>query len=292
MKRDYRATYTVIRIDPAFLPLSKDAKLYWHTAKLELPVHGIGVCLPHTIAGLASMTVAEAERAEAELRAANWIKREGAVLWIVNGLRHTPNLSPKDPKHCEYIGKLLTSLPRDSELLAEFKQHYTEWFGGPTDAPLEPLPSTIGSNKKEKEEREQREAVADGGAIDLVRAANQGMRDNPAIAEALNPIPSTHGTAAELLDRLTTGGVPIPFAVSAIYTAAKSYRPQGRNRQVRAMTYFADAVLSAWEKQAALAATEGTRPPAAPDVPRVNGRHLGAGGKTYQNALRVLGDVA
>lgn len=286
MKRDYRATYTVIRVDAAFLPLSKDAKLYWHTAKLELPVHGIGVCLPHTIAGLASMTVEEASRADAELVASNWTKREGAILWIVNGLRHTPNLSPNDEKHREYIRRLLTDLPRESALLAEFKQHYAEWFpGGPSDAPSEPHGSTTGSNKKEKEERE--EPVV-SGAIDLVRAANQGMRDNPKIGEQLNPIPATHGTAATLAERLTTAGVPTDFAVSMIYTAAKAYRPEGRNRQVRAMTYFADAVLSAWEKHVALEATDGARPPALPDASPIAGS-IGTGEKSFRNARKALG---
>lgn len=134
-KREYRATYTVLRVDPAFLPLSKDAKLYWHTAKLELPVSGIGVCLAHTIAGLASLSLEEAQHAEAELSAAGWLKREGAILWIVNGLRHTPNLKPKDEKHRIHIQRLLKDLPRDNDLVAEFRAYYAEWLEGPSDAP-------------------------------------------------------------------------------------------------------------------------------------------------------------
>lgn len=127
-KRDYRAIYTVLRIDPDFLSLRANAKLYFYTAKMELPTPGIGVCLTHTMAGLCGLDVESTLVAERELIEHGWIRREGAVLWIVNGLEHTPSLSPKDRKHCTYVAQTLKDLPGSNSLKAAFMERYREWF--------------------------------------------------------------------------------------------------------------------------------------------------------------------
>lgn len=183
-RREYRAVYTVLRVDPAFLPLSKDAKLYWHTAKLELPVSGIGVCLPHTIAGLASMTIDEAQAAEAELVAAGWMARSGAVLWIINGLRHTPSLSPADAKHRKHIAVLLADLPRENALVAAFRDYYAEWF----DEPAAPPPTEGASEGPTK------------GHPEGVGSKEEGRRKK----ESPSPSPSADAREAELAERLET----------------------------------------------------------------------------------------
>lgn len=127
-KRDYRAIYTVLRIDPDFLSLRANAKLYFYTAKMELPTPGIGVCLTHTMAGLCGLDVESTLVAERELIEHGWIRREGAVLWIVNGLEHTPSLSPKDRKHCIYVAQTLKDLPGSNSLKAAFMERYRAWF--------------------------------------------------------------------------------------------------------------------------------------------------------------------
>ena len=289
-RREYRALYTVLRVDQAFLPLSKDAKLYWYTLKLELPSCGIGLVLPHAIAGLASLTIAEAEAAEAELTARGWVRRDGAVVWIINGLRHTPNLSPNDSKHRTYIRNQLSNLPRDNGLLADFRLYYAAWFdeqGEDADKALpKALPSASEGGREHKDKQgtgkteassSSASAPADAGAVPsapalspvltLITACNQGMRDNPAIGESYNPIPGGHGGSFAAVEQLQASGVDLEFARSAIYAGAKAYAPSSRNRQVTTLKYFVASVLAAWEAhQADELAQRGDRPAQLPNV--------------------------
>ena len=131
----------------------------------------------------------------------------------------------------------------------------------------------------------------DSLSLELVRAANRGMLDNPLIGERVNPIHHGHTSAVELDDACARADIAPTFAISWVYQAARAYRPEGRNRQIRSLTYFRDGLLTAWEKHLALEATDGARPAAVPDVKPIAGR-IGAGGRTYLNAMRVLGGTS
>lgn len=121
--------------------------------------------------------------------------------------------------------------------------------------------------------------------LELVRAANRGMLDNPAIGQRLNPIPHGHGSAVELDEALARADVAPTFAISWVYTAAKTFRPHGRNRQIRSLSYFRDGLLSAWEQHEAMEQTGGPAPALlVTQKPNGNGKHAGPKRYDYSEA--------
>ncbi|HET7229989.1 MAG TPA: helix-turn-helix domain-containing protein [Longimicrobium sp.] len=83
-----------------------------------------------------------------------------------------------------------------------------------------------------------------------VRVCNRGMRDNPAIGETYNPIPSSHGSRELVRPWLDRG--PRRVILAAIYQAAVRYKPgEGSRRQIRAMGYFEGPVAQALDRHAA-----------------------------------------
>lgn len=109
---------------------------------------------------------------------------------------------------------------------------------------------------------EARELDNEQLASAIVIAANQGMRDNPAIGPAYNPIPTGHGSRQKVLDWLAAG-VPADIAASAVYQVARSYQPSERKRQINSMAYFDAVVLAANDRRVA----ESTPVPDSPEAP-------------------------
>jgi hypothetical protein len=125
-----------------------------------------------------------------------------------------------------------------------------------------------------------------GAARTLITSLNQGMQDNPAIGEALNPVPHGHALSLTAVEEITRAGVPPEFAASVIYEGAKKYKPAGRNRQIKSLAYLTASVIDAWEKQNALtAATSTSRPAVAP-----RGEHRSVRGQTLA-ASRLIEKV-
>lgn len=92
-----------------------------------------------------------------------------------------------------------------------------------------------------------REQIVD----EVIRAANRGMIDNPAIGDAANPIPIAHSSRQEVLDWLADG-IPAEVIYETVYDRAKEYRPDGAyRRQVTSMAYFGGAVHEAHERRRA-----------------------------------------
>jgi hypothetical protein len=94
----------------------------------------------------------------------------------------------------------------------------------------------------------------------LITHLNRGMMDNPAIGEAMNPIPHGHGASVAAAWEIEQSGVPQYFASEFVYEAAKRYKPAGRNRQIRSLGYFQAGCIEAWEKQKARDTANETRP--------------------------------
>lgn len=86
----------------------------------------------------------------------------------------------------------------------------------------------------------------DGQVNEIIRSANRGMIDNPAIGSLANPIPVSHGSREDVREWLDQA----PFAVVqvAVYERAKAYKPDGRRRQITTMAYFTGAVQDAAER--------------------------------------------
>lgn len=85
--------------------------------------------------------------------------------------------------------------------------------------------------------------------IDLIiRAANRGMRENPAIGSAANPIVEGHASRRDVLDWLDQG-VPFELAESVVFERARTYPTSATRRQPHTMRYFTGAVLEAYDKK-------------------------------------------
>lgn len=84
----------------------------------------------------------------------------------------------------------------------------------------------------------------------VIRAANRGMKENPAIGAAANPILENHGSRQNVYDWLNQG-VPASLAQRVVYDAAKKYRPSPTRKQPHTMAYFSGAVTDAYDMERA-----------------------------------------
>jgi hypothetical protein len=109
------------------------------------------------------------------------------------------------------------------------------------------------------------EVVGDAGkaARTLITRLNQGMQDNPEIGNALTPVPHGHAPSLTAAEEIIKSGVAPEFAARVIYEGAKRYKPSGRNRQIKSLSYLTASVLDAWEKHNALDSATSTSRPAA-----------------------------
>lgn len=84
-------------------------------------------------------------------------------------------------------------------------------------------------------------------ASEIIRAANRGLHDNPAIPQ-YEPISTSHGSRQEVLDWLQEG-IPTELVVRTVYEAAASYEPDPpRHRQVNSMRYFTGRLHDEWSR--------------------------------------------
>lgn len=109
------------------------------TLKGLLPLAGIGEIYEWELVQCCACQAGEAEAALQELERAKpsgefgWIRREGRVIWIVNGLAHAVGVTPNNRNHRAHVasqlGKLAKLAPR---LVAAFRERYSEFGGEPT----------------------------------------------------------------------------------------------------------------------------------------------------------------
>lgn len=86
----------------------------------------------------------------------------------------------------------------------------------------------------------------EGQVNEVVRVANRGMIDNPAIGSLTNPIHTAHGSREAVKEWLDLA--PLEVVKRAVYGCAKSYKPDGRRRQITTMAYFTGAVADAADR--------------------------------------------
>lgn len=120
-------------------------------------------------------------------------------------------------------------------------------------------PAEVGSRKTEVGSRivdgrgsdPPEEAPNDETAIDsVIRAANRGMIDNPALDDACQPIELGHGSRQHVADWLASG-IPPDVAAATCYERAKQYKPTPRRNRITTMAYFSGAVQDEFQKRAA-----------------------------------------
>lgn len=120
-------------------------------------------------------------------------------------------------------------------------------------------------------ERREREALPDptdrqSAVFQAVVVANRGMRDNPLIGDALNPIPGGHGSG-EVVGEWYDAGIPWETIKRGVYWTAQKYQPSPGNRQINTMRYFDGPVRERHERETAMSATGRVAMPAAdPDT--------------------------
>ena len=126
---EYRGIYTVLIESPEYLALKTHARLMLFVLKLKLGPSGIGV-IPGMIGALAEATGCNAlQTADAlsELEATGWVKTEGNVAWVINGLKYEPAISGKNANHRSSVLTYLNTLPR-LKIVDEFRRHYADWL--------------------------------------------------------------------------------------------------------------------------------------------------------------------
>lgn len=89
-------------------------------------------------------------------------------------------------------------------------------------------------------------------ANEIIRLANRGMAENPAIGDACNPIPLGHGSRSAVIDWLNDG-IPPAIVGSVVFERAKEYKPVGPRKQISTMRYFDAAIREAGDRAQAKA---------------------------------------
>jgi len=125
----YRSTYTVILNEPDFVDgLNTDEKVVWWTLK-HWPEGNLAHLFVFYMEPLTKRTSLPEKRAKAALTGLEqkgWIKLDWKVqlVWIVNGLKWSPEVSLKNENHRIGTLKCLNSLPR-SPLILQFCEYYS-----------------------------------------------------------------------------------------------------------------------------------------------------------------------
>lgn len=126
----HRGVYSSLVDHPEFQSLSATARHVFLTARVSKQAGpaAIFVCYREVLARQTGHSVRAVENALGELEAAGWVRREGLVVWLVNGLRYDPTMRLANPKHRTAVLRALEELPR-SAILATYCEYYgLEWL--------------------------------------------------------------------------------------------------------------------------------------------------------------------
>ncbi|HYE89793.1 MAG TPA: conserved phage C-terminal domain-containing protein [Terriglobales bacterium] len=121
----YRGVYTSLVDDPDFQALTPNAKLVFYTARLcqQAGPAAIYRYYSEMLVRQTGLTARQVELALQELERDLWIMREGAILWVRNGLRHDPTTTLANTNHRKAVIRWLDGLPRLS-IVAKFAEYY------------------------------------------------------------------------------------------------------------------------------------------------------------------------
>jgi hypothetical protein len=271
---EYRSIRTVLIDGPDYQQLSPESRLVFLTLKLQLGPTGIGVlnAARYALADQTGYTADVVGRALSELERTGWLRFERNVYEVVGGLKHEPSIQPTNANHRKSVNSYVAGLP-NLALVRSFVAENTQWFEHATPMPSATHANGMGDAIAITEDRQQTtedrtlttETPVSLSSFPsaLITKLNQGMIDNPAIGEAMNPVPHGHGPSVAAALVIEASGVSREFASQFVYDAAKRFRPVDRNRQIKSLGYLSEATISAWEKSQALHSANGSSRPAA-----------------------------
>lgn len=121
----YRGTYSALLDDPDWQWLTAKARLVFLTARLckQCGPASIFRYYPEMLSVQSGLTVKDIEAALRELEENDWIRREGVILWLRNGLRHDPNMRLTNKDHRKSVERAISELPR-LPIVLSFCEYY------------------------------------------------------------------------------------------------------------------------------------------------------------------------
>lgn len=126
----HRGVYSSLLDHPEFQALSPPARHVFLTLRISKQAGpaAIFICYREVVAQQTGLKVREVERALYELEKQNWLRLEGRIVWIVNGLRHDPTMRLANPKHRIAVLRALEELP-STEIVTSYCKYYNlEWL--------------------------------------------------------------------------------------------------------------------------------------------------------------------
>ena len=96
----HRGVYSSLLDHPDFQALSPSARHVFLTLRISKQAGpaAIFVCYREVLAQQTGLPMRQVERCLAELEQAGWLRMEGRIVWIVNGLRHDPTMRMANPQ--------------------------------------------------------------------------------------------------------------------------------------------------------------------------------------------------
>lgn len=124
---EYRSTYVVMGSSEEYHALSKDGALMLNACRMTLGACGIALANTDALVEWSKLDDPGAFlAARDELIRTDWLRVQGRVWWLRNGLRFEPSLRPKaNPNHRVFIQKALAALPKLA-IVAEFARYYAD----------------------------------------------------------------------------------------------------------------------------------------------------------------------
>lgn len=113
--------------------------------------------------------------------------------------------------------------------------------GDDASALLRPRPHSRESNSGEL----RVETITIEPRVVFCAAANRGLAEHPTRPQTIPLLIWSSGKTLEATDEILAAGVPIDFAESAIYEAAKSHVAEGK---INSLKYFIQPTLQAWKQ--------------------------------------------
>lgn len=126
----HRGVYSSLVDSPEFQSLTPHARLVFLTARVckQTGPAAIFVCYREVLARQTGLKVRQVEEALRELEDTGWIRCEGLVVWLVNGLRYDPTMRLANPKHRKAVLRALEELPRTGIVVSFCEYYRLEWL--------------------------------------------------------------------------------------------------------------------------------------------------------------------
>jgi len=175
-KGQYHSIYSAIWDDPEFQSFSPTTQTVFFCLRISRECN-FPCIYPHyhstLYERLPKANPADIDSAVKKLIAADWIRYERPILWIVKGLKNAPTFAPRNTKQILGIANILKSLPK-LQIVDDFASFYGIPYGPdavmptvtdtpsdapsdtPTDAPTDTPPKQVDKEvKKEKKKKEE-----------------------------------------------------------------------------------------------------------------------------------------